>query len=66
MNINIHDSLNVKMMFPILTLVDINPSIRIFLILTLMNMNINNSLNVKMMFLILALVDINPSKYFRL
>jgi hypothetical protein len=53
-------------MFPILTLVDINPSIRIFLILTLMNMNINNSLNVKMMFLILALVDINPSKYFRL
>ena len=64
MNINIHDSLNVKMMFPILTLVDINPSIRIFLILTLMN--INNSLNVKMMFLILALVDINPSKYFRL
>lgn len=65
MNINIHDSLNVKM-FPILTLVDINPSIRIFLILTLMNMNINNSLNVKMMFLILALVDINPSKYFRL
>ena len=65
MNINIYDSLNVKM-FPILTLVDINPSIRIFLILTLMNMNINNSLNVKMMFLILALVDINPSKYFRL
>jgi hypothetical protein len=65
MNINIHDSLNVKM-FPILTLVDINPSIRIFLILTLMNMNINNSLNVKMMFLILVLVDINPSKYFRL
>lgn len=64
MNINIHDSLNVKMMFPILTLVDINPSIRVFLILTLMN--INNSLNVKMMFLILALVDINPSKYFRL
>ena len=64
MNINIHDSLNVKMMFPILTLVDINPSIRVFLILTLMN--INNSLNVKMMFLILALVDINPTKYFRL
>jgi len=64
MNINIHDSLNVKMMFPILTLVDINPSIRVFLILTLIN--INNSLNVKMMFLILALVDINPTKYFRL
>lgn len=64
MNINIHDSLNVKMMFPILTLVDINPSIRVFLILTLIN--INNSLNVKMMFLILVLVDINPSKYFRL
>ena len=64
MIINIHDSLNVKMMFPILTLVDINPSIRVFLILTLIN--INNSLNVKMMFLILALVDINPTKYFRL
>jgi hypothetical protein len=64
MNINIHDSLNVKMMFPILTLVDINPSIRVFLILTLIN--INNSLNVKMMFLIVALVDINPTKYFRL
>ena len=65
MNINIHDSLNVKM-FPILTLVDINPSIRVFFILTLVNANINNSLNVKMIFLILALVDINPSKYFRL
>jgi len=66
MNTNIHDSLNVKMMFSILALVDINPKIRVFLILTLVNMNIHNSLNVKMMFSILALVDINPSKYFRL